>query len=120
MIRGFVQTKQFEKQLKVFSKSEELLSDIEQEIFKDLKKNISLRDVISGTGGFTKIRIAFKAQSTGKSSSARVIYFDSPQAEITFLMMIYSKSKLENISEEGKKSLKKIGQELKTWRPKKK
>ena len=42
-----------------FNKPFELLIDIEQEVLKDLKKPISLRDTIKGTGGFTKLRVPF-------------------------------------------------------------
>ena len=120
MNREFILTEQFEKQLKVFEGSEELLVDIEQEIFKDLEKQISLRDVIQGTGGFTKIRVPLKAQGIGKSGAIRVIYLDCPVPERVFLMMVYSKSNLGNISETAKQALKKIGQKLKSWQPKKK
>ena len=120
MHREFILTEQFEKQLKTFENTDELLVSIEQEIFKDLEKQISLRDIIQGTGGFTKIRVPLKAQNLGKSSAIRVIYLDCPMPERVFLMLAYSKSNLGNISEFAKQALKQIGQELKLWQPKKK
>ena len=36
MERQFILTEQFEKQLKVFANSAELLLDVEQEVFRDL------------------------------------------------------------------------------------
>ncbi len=120
MKRLFIHTPEFETQLKAFKNPSELLIDIEQEILKDLKKNISDRDIIAGAGGFTKLRVAFKAQHRGKSGSARVIYFDCEVPRRTFLIMIYSKSDIENISEAGRKALKQKSQELKKWQPKKK
>ena len=120
MDREFILTEQFEKQLKAFAHSEELLRDIEQEIFKDLESSISARDMIQGTGGFTKVRVPLKDQNIGKSGAVRVIYLDCPVPEIVFLMMVYSKSNLGNISDKAKQALKQIGQELKAWQPKKK
>lgn len=119
MSREFILTAEFERQLKAISDSEELLRDIEQEIFKDLENPISARDMIQGTGGFTKIRIPLKSQNIGKSGAVRVIYLDCPPERV-FLMMVYSKSNLGNISDKAKQALKQIGQELKSWQPKKK
>lgn len=120
MDREFILTEQFENQLKAFANSDQLLLDIEQEIFKDLALTVSLKDMIQGTGGFTKVRIPLKAQNVGKSGAIRVIYLDCPLPERVFLMMVYSKSSLGNISEKAKQALKQIGQELKSWQPKKK
>ncbi|GEM_PF-1143634 len=120
MDREFILTEEFEKQLKAFANSGEFLRDIEQEIFKDLENSISERDMIQGTGGFTKVRVPLKAQNIGKSGAIRVIYLDCPVSKIVFLMMAYSKSNLGNISDKTKQALKQIGQELKAWQPKKK
>ena len=120
MERLFIHTREFEDQIKAFSHIDGLLVDIEQEVFKDLEKSMSLRDIIAGSGGFTKLRVAFKSMNKGKSGSARVIYFDCPDPKRTFLIMIYSKAEFENISQAGKKALKQLGQELKKWQPKKK
>ena len=119
MERLFILTDQFEKQLKAFDNSDDLLQDIEEEINKDLETPFSSRDVIKGTGGFTKIRIPLKIHKIGKSGALRVIYLDSPQFNVVFLMMVYSKSNFSNLSDLGRQTLKEIGQELKEWRPKK-
>lgn len=120
MEREFILVEQFEKQLKAFEGTANLLLDIEEEIFKDLDKQLALREVIQGTGGFTKVRVPLKAQNLGKSGAVRVIYLDCPLLKRVFLMMIYSKSNLGNISQAAKKTLKQIGQELKAWQAKKK
>jgi len=119
MKRVFILTDQFEKQLSSFSDIEELLQDIEQEIFKDLESAISTRDMIQGTGGFTKVRVPIKTQNIGKSGAIRVIYLDCPSSEVVFLMMAYSKSEFGNISVRARHALKQISQELKEWQPKK-
>lgn len=115
MERIFVQTKVFENQFKALKAPSGLLIDIEQEVLKDIQKKLCDRNMISDTGGFTKLRVAFKLQNRGKSGSARVIYFDSNEAKVIFLMMIYSKSDMSNISVSQKKALKHLGQELKKW-----
>jgi hypothetical protein len=117
--RLFIQTQTFSDHIKEYKNSNELLIDVEQGVLKDLKKLSDKRDVISGTGGFTKIRVALKAEKRGKSGSLRVIYFDCDLVKSTFLIMIYSKSSFENISKAGKNALKQLGQELKLWQAKK-
>ena len=119
MGREFILTEQFEKQLRAFANSDELLRDIEQEVLRDLELPVTARDMIQGTGGFTKVRVSLKDQSIGKSGGVRVIYLDWPQREIVYLAIVYSKSSLGNISDAAKQVLKNVGQELKAW-PKKK
>lgn len=119
MKREFIMAENFEKQLAMFHEPENLLLDIEQEVFIDLEKNISNRDVIAGTGGFTKLRVPLRSEGRGKSGSARVIYLDSEKTELTFLFMIYSKAKKDSISQEVKNFLKIKAKEFKQWRPKK-
>ncbi len=117
MERVFIQTDEFADEIKVFKNPADLLIDIEQEVLRDIKKSPTSRDIIQGTGGFTKVRIAFKSEGRGKSGSARVIYLDCPRPKRTFLVMIYSKSKVGNISEAGKNALKEMAKELKAWQP---
>jgi hypothetical protein len=119
MKRAFIQTPQFSALLKDYQSSEELLIDIEQGILKDLTLKVSKRDFIQGTGGFTKLRVPNRAEKRGKRSSIRVIYFDCEGVKRTFLILLYSKSGMENISEAGKKQLKQMAKELKSWVPKK-
>ncbi|MBI2520740.1 MAG: hypothetical protein HYV97_09995 [Bdellovibrio sp.] len=117
MERLFIQSNEFADQMKAFKNSDDLLIDVEQEVLRDLKKLPNVRDIISGTGGFTKVRVALKSEGRGKSGSVRVIYFDCPVPKRTFLFMIYSKTKVENISSAAKNILKERAKELKTWVP---
>ena len=116
--REFILTGEFDNQLSVYQDPEGLLIDIEQETLKDLEKQISKRDVISGTGGFAKLRVGSKG--SGKSGGSRIIYLDIPEPKRTFLFMIFSKSEFENISDNAKKALKVMAKELKSWQPRKK
>jgi len=86
MERLFIQTDVFVSQMKSFSKADEFLIDIEQEVLKDIKKTGSEREIISGTGGFTKLRIALKSEGRGKSGSARLIYFDRKEGKLFFYL----------------------------------
>jgi hypothetical protein len=69
------------------------------------------RDIIEGTGGLRKLRVAGKGK--GKSGGYRVIYLDLPDRQKTFLLDIYSKGDQENITPEDKIALKKLAIVLK-------
>lgn len=68
-------------------------------------------DVIKGTGGFRKLRLARKG--SGKSGGYRVIYFFYDQAMPIYLFSIYAKSGKENISEKQRNAFHNIAQAMK-------
>jgi hypothetical protein len=61
-----------------------------------LLENPKAGDVIKGTKGLRKIRIAFEGQ--GKSGSGRVAYVDFTVHETIYLITDYSKSEKDNLS----------------------
>lgn len=82
---------------------------IKDEILKDLIKG----DLIKGSGGFRKIRIADSSNNAGKRGSYRVIYLDLPKKETTYLILLYAKAGVENISAEQLKALKVMAEGIK-------
>jgi len=60
--------------------------------------------VIQGTGGLRKIRVAIKG--TGKRGGSRVIYYYFDQYERFYLLTIYSKNEMSDLSTDQKKQLK--------------
>lgn len=91
MQRLFIETEIFTSQIEA-QKDADLLANIQQTVLTDLSQSVPERDVIKGTGGFTKVRVADQKGGKGKSGGFRVIYFDLPKQEITFLFLLYSKS----------------------------
>jgi hypothetical protein len=74
-----------------------LLSDAERErVVSTIAKDPEIGDVIAGTGGFRKIRIAL--QGGGKSGGSRVIYYFCDETMPVFLMQIYAKNEKANLS----------------------
>lgn len=67
-------------------------------------------DLIQGTGGLRKIRMAIGNQ--GKSSSLRVIYFLATK-EIIYFIMAYAKNEKDTLSDTEKAELKKLTKILK-------
>ncbi len=108
MIRTFVETGIFKRLLDSIGDS-----GLEKCIKDDILENPSCGAIISGTGGVRKFRVANAARGKGKRGGYRVLFLDLPKREVTYLMFIYDKDDLENISSEQKKSLKKIVERIK-------
>ena len=65
--------------------------------------NPSAGDVIEGTGGVRKIRVAAKGH--GKRGGARVIYYHFVSASQIVLLMIYPKNEQQVLTADERKSL---------------
>lgn len=91
----------------IFSKRIDKLASIEvlYALQDDLIRNPQLGDVIQGTNGLRKARIADKKNNRGKSGSFRYIYLYLEKAEIIYLFMFYAKNEQDNLSAEEKKML---------------
>jgi len=89
-----------------------LLSDTEREgVVSTIANDPEIGEVITGTGGFRKIRIAL--QGGGKSGGSRVIYYFCDETMPVFLMRIYAKNDKANLSAAEKNQLKKLSEEFK-------
>lgn len=108
MKRTFVETKLFEKLI-----DQENDSSLESEVKSILLEDPKRGDIIQGTGGVRKVRIADKGRGKGKRGGYRVLYLDLPQKERTYLLLIYDKDNLDNISPSQKNKLKRIVTEIK-------
>jgi hypothetical protein len=68
-------------------------------------------DLISETGGLRKVRL--KSAFKGKRGGFRVCYFDFPEREQLFFIVIYGKNEKETISKEDKAIFKKLIEKIK-------
>lgn len=82
---------------------------------KELQEHLNIYPetgkMIKKTGGVRKMRWAAKGK--GKSGGIRVLYIDFIYYEKIFLLMVYPKSKKENITDNEKKVIRKLVEELK-------
>ena len=104
--RLFVELSIFKKKVDVWG-GQKLLKAIQDELLKNLDQG----DIIQGTGGVRKLRIA--KEHSGKSGGYRVFYLDLPQKGITYLMTILDKRDSENISDHEKAILKALAKAIK-------
>jgi len=68
-------------------------------------------DVIPGTGGIRKLRWA--ASGRGKRGGARVIYFYHVVGTTIYLMACYTKNEQDDLSQQVKKQLKAVVEQIK-------
>jgi mRNA-degrading endonuclease RelE of RelBE toxin-antitoxin system len=102
----FVESKIFEKY------RDDHLSDEEFRLFQaELMSNPKQGDVIQGTGGLRKVRVASKGK--GKRGGSRIIYYFLDEKRRFYLLTIYGKSEMSDLTADQKKQLKSF---MEVWR----
>jgi len=102
----FVESKIFEKY-----RSDYLSDDEYLKLQNELLVNPSSGDVIQGSGGLRKIRTALRGK--GKRGGTRVIYYYFDSAKRFYLLTIYAKNEMSDLTTTQKKQLKLF---MEVWR----
>lgn len=108
MTRTFVYTDTFRKCWEAMGLGDESLRQLEIILLENPHKG----DVIEGTGGARKLRVKMN-YNKGKSGGGRVIYVDIYEKERLYLLFAYPKNVQENLTEDQKKAIRKIIEEIK-------
>lgn len=95
----FVESSLFEKYRANYL-SDEQYREVQNELLSDFKKG----DVIQATGGLRKVRVASK--NKGKRGGARIIYFYLHSFKRFYLLTIYAKNEVSDLTSQEKKQLK--------------
>lgn len=99
----FIETSVFTRQV------QELLSD---EAYADFQAALAVNpiagDVIEGTGGLRKVRVA--ASGRGKRGGARVIYYYVHDAAQIRLLLIYAKGRKDDLTADEKRVLRSLNE----------
>ncbi|MGO4502611.1 MULTISPECIES: type II toxin-antitoxin system RelE/ParE family toxin [unclassified Dyella] len=102
----FIETPVFTRQITA------LVNDDDYADFQRLLANTpDAGDVIPGTGGLRKIRMA--AHGHGKRGGARVIYYHFTRESQIALLLAYAKNEAEDLTPMQKKALKQV---IEQWR----
>lgn len=102
----FVESSIFEKYRKDYLTDEEFRS-----FQAELMSNPKQGDVIQGTGGLRKIRVASKGK--GKRGGSRVIYYFLDERQRFYLLTIYGKNEMADLTADQKRQLKAF---MEAWR----
>ena len=101
----FIETPTFTRMVK------ELLSDDEyRELQNTLVEDPARGDLIKGGGGIRKLRHA--AQGRGKSGGVRVIYYWVKDDHQIFMLVVYPKTKKDNLTDKETAILREYVKEL--------
>lgn len=103
----FVETRQFTQQVQAAVGGEEAVRLLQ--LF--LAKNPEAGDLIVGTGGLRKARMALNRR--GKRGSARVIYLYLPNHPCIVMFYLFTKGDTSNLSAAGKAVLRQAAAEIK-------
>ena len=104
----FIETPLFTKRLS------ELLDDDSYAAFQRLRllaDRPEMGDIIEGTGGIRKVRVA--SSGRGKRGGSRVIYYHFTAAAQIALLMIYPKNEKDDLTDDERKALRLI---VERWR----
>jgi hypothetical protein len=105
---AFTETDVFTEDLLEFSSDETLYA-----IQEALLENPKLGDVIKGTNGARKGRVANRQAKSGKSGGFRFIYVYLEKADRIYLIFFYSKREKTNISPETTRQIGELVRALK-------
>lgn len=100
----FIETPTFTRLIAALASDDEL-KELQSELIAQPEKG----DLIQGTGGLRKVRMAKKGQ--GKSGSLRVLYYFA-YAETIYLVYVYAKTTQDTLTNEEKKQLKELVKKL--------
>lgn len=95
----FVESTLFEKYREDYL-NDEAYRTLQVELLANPKKG----DVIQGTGGLRKVRVASKAK--GKRGGIRIIYYFLDEKQRFYLLTIYAKNEVTDLTNDQKKQLK--------------
>lgn len=98
--RTFIQTHVFSKCWAELGFTGEDLRRLENQLLQNPK----IGPVIRGTGRMRKMRFAFEGR--GKSGSTRVCYVDFEIKETIYLLAVFAKNEMENLSQAERNKLK--------------
>jgi hypothetical protein len=95
-----------------FPAAQDVLTDEEwQVVERYLLENPTAGDVIPGTGGLRKLRVAFA--NRGKRGSARTVYLHVMSKETVYFLAAYAKNVQEDLTNDQKKALRALVATLK-------
>jgi mRNA-degrading endonuclease RelE of RelBE toxin-antitoxin system len=97
----FVESRSFSRRWQKYLTEDEL-----RDFQNYLMKFPDAGDIIKNSGGLRKIR--WKLKGSGKRGGLRIIYFLRVPEQYIFLLTIYSKNEMEDLTQEEYRLLKKV------------
>lgn len=102
----FIESKVFYRRVR------ELAPELLAAIQADLIENPERGDLVEGTGGARKARVADPTTRRGKSGSYRYLYLYLPHVQHIHLLYLYGKGEQADLSQEQKAVIRKLGKAI--------
>jgi len=102
MTREFVMMPEFDRQWQKLGLDDNELRQLQETLLRNPKAG----DVVQGTKGLRKIRIAFGGQ--GKRGSGRVVYVDFTDHQVVYLITAYQKNEKDSLSKSERNEIAKM------------
>ena len=102
LVREFIHGKKFDAQWRALGLADKHLRELQS----ILLENPKIGPVMRGTGRLRKMR--FEYGNRGKSHCARVCYVDFERQGKIFLVMVFAKNEMENLSPAERNNIKKF------------
>ena len=109
MEREFIHGKKFDEQWQSLGLTDDDLKNLQ----RTLLENPKIGSVMRGTGRLRKMRYAYG--NRGKSHCARVCYVDFEVHEKIFLVMVFAKNNMENLTRSERNSIKQLIERLQKY-----
>ncbi|MBQ3337327.1 MAG: type II toxin-antitoxin system RelE/ParE family toxin [Selenomonadaceae bacterium] len=109
MQREFIHGRKFDEQWQSLGLTDDDLKNLQ----RILLENPKIGSVIRGTGRLRKMRYGYG--NRGKSHCARVCYVDFEIHEKIFLVMVFAKNEMENLSQAERNSIKQLIERLEKY-----
>ncbi|AVK83312.1 addiction module toxin RelE [Lysinibacillus sp. B2A1] len=107
----FIQTELFQSQWEKLLLSDQDLRELEFEI----GNNSENHNIVEGTGGIKKFRFSPSSLKRSKSDAYRIYYLPAGKSDsqYIFLMTVYDKKEIDNLTKSQRNKLKKVVEILK-------
>ena len=117
MRRCFVESRGFSADRERLERAGEIIVDDIVALEQDILANQEVGDLVPGTGGLRKVRLAQRQVRRGKRGGLRVYYLDLASAEVTHLVAIFGKREKADLSPAERKAVAALVRRLKEDAP---
>ena len=104
MRRVFVYAPLVQRRLVEFADSDAKAREIENVILD----NPEVGDLVPGTGGVRKFRMADESRGKGKRGGIRILFLDLPHVEKTHLLFLIKKNEADDITADEKTAIREL------------
>lgn len=113
MKRRFIESREFTRRFEALRSAGELTDEDLSALQIQLIEDPSTGDLVQGSGGVRKVRMALPARGRGKSFGVRAFVLDLAMRKHTHLLTLFGKNESSDLSPPEKKLVKQLAEAIK-------